>query len=114
MVLFGTYFWYPEWPESDVDLVPLPQCDGPKLKPFDFQGPQEIEFLECIGDGSHSYVFKVKILGQIYALKLFKFVPGFYWMGPGYLDADPDRESLSAFYNYAEPFRCECRAYGRL
>lgn len=25
-----------------------------------------------------------------------------------------DREALSAFYDYAEPFNCECRAFGRL
>ncbi|KAI1780196.1 kinetochore Sim4 complex subunit FTA2-domain-containing protein [Hypoxylon cercidicola] len=35
-------------------------------------------------------------------------------MGPP-ADADHnDRELLSAFYNYSEPFSCECRAFGRL
>lgn len=61
---------FPDWPESDADLVPLPECPGPKLKPFDFQGPQKIEFLGHIGEGSHAQVFKVRILGQIYALKV--------------------------------------------
>jgi hypothetical protein len=61
---------YPERPQSDADLVPLPQCDGPKLKAFDFQGPQQIEFLDYLGSGTHAIVFKVKIRGQIYALKL--------------------------------------------
>jgi hypothetical protein len=61
---------YPDWPRSEADLVPLPRCDGPKLEPFDFKGPQQIEFLEYLGDGLHSQVLKVKILGQIYALKL--------------------------------------------
>jgi hypothetical protein len=61
---------YPDWPESPSDLVPLPLCEGPKLEPFDFQGPQKIDFLQHIGEGSHSHVFKVEILGQIYALKL--------------------------------------------
>jgi hypothetical protein len=61
---------YPEWPQSSADLVPLPLCDGPKLNPFDFQGPQKIDFLEHLGEGQHSHVFKVQILGQIYALKL--------------------------------------------
>lgn len=61
---------YPDWPRSDADLVPLPKCDGPKLKPFNFQGPQKIEFLEYLGEGTHAHVVKVKILGQIYALKL--------------------------------------------
>lgn len=61
---------YPDWPESDEDLIPLPECPGPKLKPFDFQGPQNIEFLEIAGEGLHAMVFKVRILGNIYALKV--------------------------------------------
>lgn len=62
---------YPDWPASDADLVPLPQCPGPKLPPFDFRGsPQQIEFLELVGEGLHAYVFKVRIFGQIYALKV--------------------------------------------
>jgi hypothetical protein len=61
---------YPDWPESAADLVPLPRVNGPKLAPFDFRGPQKIEFLEHLGEGTHSHVLKVRILGQIYALKL--------------------------------------------
>ncbi|KAK7428378.1 hypothetical protein QQZ08_005135 [Neonectria magnoliae] len=61
---------YPDWPLSSADLVPLPRCDGPKLKPFDFQGAQAIEFLDYLGEGLHAYAFKVRIRGQIYALKL--------------------------------------------
>lgn len=61
---------YPAYPESPADLVPLPRCDGPKLEPFDFQGPQNIEFLEYLGAGLHSHVVKVKIRGEVYALKL--------------------------------------------
>jgi hypothetical protein len=61
---------YPDWPSSLADLVPLPLRDGPKLKPFDFNGPQQIEFLEYLGQGSHSDVLKVKILEKLYALKL--------------------------------------------
>ncbi len=61
---------YPDWPESDADLVPQPSCDGPKLKAFDFRGPQKIEFLSYLGEGAHSYVMEVKIRGQAYALKL--------------------------------------------
>lgn len=51
-------------------LVPLPQCPRPKLKPFDFQGPQAIEFIDLLGRGVHSEVYRVKIFGQMYALKL--------------------------------------------
>ena len=61
---------YPDWPESPADMVPLPLCEGPKLKAFDFGGPQKIEFLEYLGKGLHSHVVKVKIHNKIYALKL--------------------------------------------
>ncbi|MBE3043291.1 hypothetical protein IMZ48_12115 [Candidatus Bathyarchaeota archaeon] len=61
---------YPDLPESPADLVPLPLCDGPKLKPFDFHGPQKIKFLEYIGEGGHSHVYKIEIMGKLYALKL--------------------------------------------
>ncbi|KAI0386000.1 kinetochore Sim4 complex subunit FTA2-domain-containing protein [Hypomontagnella monticulosa] len=105
---------YPDWPRSSEDLVPLPLCDGPKLKPFDFQGAQKIEFLEYIGEGLHAHVFKVQIRGQTYALKLFRFLYDHNWLGPA-SDTDPDdRALMSAFYDYAEPFSCECRAFGRL
>lgn len=61
---------YPDWPESDADLVPLPECPGPKLQPFNFQGQQKMEFLGLLGEGSHAVVVKARILGQIYALKV--------------------------------------------
>lgn len=64
---------YPDWPRSVEDLVPLPQCEGPKLPAFDFKGPQEIKFLDLLGEGQHSYVFKVDILGCEYALKLVRY-----------------------------------------
>ena len=50
-------------------LVPLPLVDGPKLNPLDFKGVQNIEFLGSLGAGAHSEVFKVKILGGLYAVK---------------------------------------------
>ncbi|KAI1735542.1 kinetochore Sim4 complex subunit FTA2-domain-containing protein [Xylaria scruposa] len=105
---------YPDWPRSDADLVPLPHCDGPKLQPFDFGGPQAIEFLEYIGEGLHAHVFKVAIRGQIYALKLFRFVFDRDWRSPKGRWGRDDRELMSAFYDYSEPFSCECRAFGRL
>lgn len=61
---------FPFLPESSADLVPLPLCEGPKLKPFAFQDQQNIEFLEYLGAGAHSYVWKVKMDGSIYALKM--------------------------------------------
>ncbi|KJK93717.1 hypothetical protein H633G_02397 [Metarhizium anisopliae BRIP 53284] len=118
---------YPDWPESEADLVPLPQAstsvDGPKLPPFDFQGPQAIKFIEHMGEGLHSHVFKVEILGQLYALKLFRFPNDCDWEGLPECgtkefeelgEGQEYRELYSALYNYAEPFTCECRAYGRI
>lgn len=61
---------YPNLPKSVDDLKPLPPFDGPKLKPFNFHGPQQIEFLDRVGEGLHAIVFKIKIADQIYALKL--------------------------------------------
>ncbi|TPX11788.1 uncharacterized protein E0L32_007525 [Thyridium curvatum] len=106
---------YPDWPEPGVDLEPLPRVDGPKLGPFDFKGPQRIEFLEYLGSGQHSHVFKVQILGTVYALKLFRFTYIYDWIGPGprHTELD-DIEAVSAFYQYSEPFSAECRAFGRL
>ncbi|KAH7134040.1 kinetochore Sim4 complex subunit FTA2-domain-containing protein [Dactylonectria macrodidyma] len=104
---------YPDWPEH-VPLQPQPRCIGPKLKPFDFQGPQKIEFLEYLGEGLHSHVVKVKVHGQIYALKLFKFCPDDDWMGPSGRNDSEDLLTMAAFSSFSEPFNAECRAYGRL
>ncbi|KID83196.1 hypothetical protein MAJ_11326, partial [Metarhizium majus ARSEF 297] len=105
---------HPDWPESDADLVPLPQCLGPKLKPFDFLGPQKINFLEYLGQGLHSFVFKVEILGHIYALKLFRFDYVDEWIGTAETFDKNDTIALNVMYNYSEAFNCECRSFGRL
>ncbi|KAI1074296.1 kinetochore Sim4 complex subunit FTA2-domain-containing protein [Whalleya microplaca] len=105
---------YPDWPECAADLGPLPQCPGPKLGPFDFQGPQKIEFLEILGEGLHAIVFKVRILGQVYALKVFRWIYDYNWRGFGNFINHENPEGLSALYNYTEPFNAECRAFGRL
>ncbi|EGX88245.1 hypothetical protein CCM_08288 [Cordyceps militaris CM01] len=107
---------YPEWPKSAADLTPLPLCPGPTLPPFDFKGWQDIEFLEYLGDGAHAHVFKVRLLGKIYALKLFRFIFDEDWPSPAEERGDliEDAELLKPFYHYAEPFSAECRAFGRL
>ncbi|KAK1834584.1 kinetochore Sim4 complex subunit FTA2-domain-containing protein [Podospora conica] len=105
---------YPDWPRSKADLVPLPLCDGPKLKAFDFKGKQQIEFLEYLGEGLHAHVFKVRIRRKIYALKLFRFLYEKTWLEHTEDTDLKDRSLMSAFYNYSEPFSCECRAFGRL
>ncbi|KAK3395000.1 kinetochore Sim4 complex subunit FTA2-domain-containing protein [Podospora didyma] len=105
---------YTDWPKSAADLLPLPDCDGPKLRPFDFRGQQNIQFLEHIGDGAHADVFRVNIGGQIYALKVFRFGIEDRWMAPEHKSDYDSPEAARAFYNYSEPFCAECRAYGRL
>ncbi|KAF4952676.1 hypothetical protein FGADI_6566 [Fusarium gaditjirri] len=105
---------YPERPQSVADLVPLPQGNGPNLKAFDFQGPQQIDFLDHLGSGTHSIVFRVKIKGRIYALKLFRFPSDECWVSPADENSWDNLNALSTFYPYSEPFSCECRAFGRL
>ncbi|KAI0469797.1 hypothetical protein GGR56DRAFT_668438 [Xylariaceae sp. FL0804] len=61
-----------------------------KLCPFGFQGQQVSDFL-------------VRIFGREYALNLFRCPV-----------QSEDREAMSPFYGYSEPFRRECRAFGRL
>lgn len=53
-------------------LPPLPAHPGPSLRPFDFKDVKKahIEFLEYIGHGAHSRVYKVRIDGKLYALKV--------------------------------------------
>lgn len=49
---------------------PLPWCEGPKLEPFDIQGPsQTIVFKAHLASAVHSHVFEVSITGATYALK---------------------------------------------
>ncbi|TWU71825.1 hypothetical protein ED733_001846 [Metarhizium rileyi] len=127
---------YPDWPDSAADLVPLPQCIGPKLNPFDFHGPQKIIFREYIGEGRHSFVFKVEIHGNMYALKLvskellsaftciimnktltpwqFRFDYVRDWIGIADEFDEKDITAAATMYNYSEPFSCECRSFGRL
>lgn len=105
---------YPSWPRSDADLVPLPQCEGPKLKPFDFGGPQRIDFLGLLGEGLHGIVFRVRMRGQLYALKLFRFCSDDDWHSPAGNANINDRAMWTAFAQHAEPFNAECRAFGRL
>ncbi|KAL8343772.1 hypothetical protein RB601_004337, partial [Gaeumannomyces tritici] len=105
---------YPDWPRSDADLVPLPRCEGPKLKAFDFGGPQRIEFLQLLGDGAHGIVFKVKMRHRHYALKLFRFCYEDEWPCMIRESNIDDRAALTAFAQHSEPFYAECRAFARL
>ena len=124
---------YPDWPQKPSQLAPLPNCEGPKLRPFDYRGPQKVKFLDHLGEGLHAHVFKVEIKKRMYALKLvsiqqsvrerdshqitypqFRFVYDDDWLGPADYTPSHDLEAMSAFSNYSEPFNAECRAFGRL
>ena len=52
--------------------LPLPRVRGPKLKPFRGTASADIEFIEFIGSDKDldSKVWKVRIDGKIYALKI--------------------------------------------
>ncbi|KAH9897185.1 kinetochore Sim4 complex subunit FTA2-domain-containing protein [Xylariomycetidae sp. FL2044] len=101
-------------------MAELPSCEGPKLHPFSSEEDEiHIEFDCQLGEGIHSYVWKVSINSQIYALKLFKF---FDWE-----ELFPEGEGIAEFetqgfngitvddvINHMDPFFSECRVYGRL
>lgn len=62
----------------------LPPCDGPKLGMF-AHSRAPIEWLGLLPkstpeseSGSQGYVFKVKILSDVYALKVVRFIPLLY------------------------------------
>lgn len=48
----------------------LPPIPGPKIGPFPLKRPTDLTFLETLGDGLHSAVYKVEISGKLYALKV--------------------------------------------
>ena len=60
----------------------LPRIKGPKLRRFKEGHYKKIEYLELLSkfddeeqlpDGDHGYVFKVRIDGELYALKIVHF-----------------------------------------
>lgn len=62
---------------------PLPQCQGPKLKPFPHR-KSKVDFIRLLSDsestggiesGGHAHVFEVSIEGETYALKVVSYTP---------------------------------------
>ncbi|KAK8084819.1 hypothetical protein PG997_006090 [Apiospora hydei] len=111
-------------------MAALPRVNGPKLIPFGKSAGErcDIGFIKQLGEGSSGYVWKVRIDGDVYALKMRADVAQFKC--PGY---DPDHyEELLDFLKqcrdlkeacgYTEAdineeksqFSRESRAYGRL
>lgn len=48
----------------------LPPIPGPKINQFTVDGSIDLVFLQKLGDGSDSSVYKVEISGQVYSLKV--------------------------------------------
>ncbi|KUI60277.1 hypothetical protein VP1G_07510 [Cytospora mali] len=82
----------------------LPQVPGPKLAPFTPTAYAEINFMKPLGSSKdqEGHVWKVKINGRDYALK----------MVTQYLARRLAKPQL--YIDYFDPFNCECRVYGRL
>lgn len=108
---------------------PLPWLNGPKLEPFRFrdENQRKIRFLDHLGGGLHSEVFRASIDGSIYAVKLvcirLPFGSRAVLTGPLVPFVHPTllvqpnllREgwvSVDDVINQNDPFHCECRAYG--
>lgn len=115
---------------------PLPEVEGPRLPPF--PNHHTIEFLQYLGYGLTAHVFKARINGQIYALKVvrifktssrsilachapvthnasrqFKYEKIYsYWIKVS--DEYRDKVDLDLLTAHMHPFYSECRAYGRL
>ncbi|RKL47714.1 hypothetical protein BFJ72_g1945 [Fusarium proliferatum] len=100
-------------------LKPLPDCEGPKLEPFehDFEG-DDVEFLKILEPdfAAHSKIIKTRIGDKIYSLKFF------VWEEPfaqppytsTYSDSRMPNECCKGFCYHFTPFENECRAFGRL
>ncbi|KAK8039463.1 hypothetical protein PG993_007874 [Apiospora rasikravindrae] len=77
----------------------------PRLHPFDTGGePLVLDFIKKLGEGIHAHVWKVRINGELYALKLDSAPEGLW-------DAF---DSDEAGWPYFHAFPSECRAFARL
>ncbi|KAJ9493583.1 hypothetical protein H2202_010931 [Exophiala xenobiotica] len=100
----------------------LPRIKGPKLRRFNDGHYKRIEYLVLLGrsndegqlpSGDHGYVFRVRIDGELYALKIFRF----FDLGEALVTLDPagrSRVSQEDIEGQTDPFYAECRAYGRI
>ncbi len=124
---------------APIDLFDeLPRVDGPKLGRFNGGNYKRIEYLELLGRssdqgqytiGDHGYVFKVRIDGELYALKVASLrIPiTRYKLTVVSFDSMTYRKPLTMLdpagrscvsqidvEGQCDPFYAECRAYGRI
>jgi hypothetical protein len=107
----------------------LPRIKGPKLRRFKDGHYKRIEYLELLGRSDHSYVFRVQIDGEPYALKIVRLGTSttcwktdccqfrFFDLGETLAMLDPagrSRVSWEDIEGQKDPFYAECRAYGRI
>ncbi|KAF2179630.1 hypothetical protein K469DRAFT_693878 [Zopfia rhizophila CBS 207.26] len=100
----------------------LPRIRGTKLRRFKDGHYKRIEYLELLGrsddeeqlpNGDHGYVFRVRIDGELYALKIFRF----FDLGEALVTLDPagrSQVSREDIEGQKDPFYAECRAYRRI
>ncbi|KAH6842894.1 kinetochore Sim4 complex subunit FTA2-domain-containing protein [Chaetomium sp. MPI-CAGE-AT-0009] len=103
-------------PSSDPPKA-LPQVPGPKLAPFTPTAYADIEFIEELGNPAvdmDAYVWKVRINGTDYALKIFRFhsAAGLQTTMGGWVYHP--LASAQLYIDYFDPSNAECRVYGRL
>ncbi|KAH9906648.1 kinetochore Sim4 complex subunit FTA2-domain-containing protein [Xylariomycetidae sp. FL2044] len=101
-------------PAASPPLPDLPLCKGPKMHPFNNGRPTDIEFLSQLAQTDRSYVWKVRILGNIYALKMFKFFHSSRFGIHLSIAAKEKGYTYEDVHNQSEHFNAECRAFGRL
>ncbi|KAF5724217.1 pectate lyase c [Fusarium mundagurra] len=100
-------------------LKPLPDCEGPKLEPFehDFEG-DDVEFLKILEPvcSAHSKIIKTRIGDKIYSIKFFVWEE--FFAQPPYTSVyDYNKrpyETCKGLVYHFTPFENECRAFGRL
>ncbi|KAF5539228.1 hypothetical protein FPHYL_12300 [Fusarium phyllophilum] len=100
-------------------LKSLPDCEGPKLEPFehDFEG-DDVEFLKILEPdcAAHSKIIKTRIGDKIYSIKFFVWED--FFAQPPYTSVyDYNKrpyETCKGLLYHFTPFENECRAFGRL
>ncbi|KAF4426167.1 hypothetical protein F53441_14135 [Fusarium austroafricanum] len=103
---------------SQSAALELPPCEGPKLNIFEHH-KSKIQWLGRLDNedenvtSSEGYIFRARIRGREYAIKVFKFfnpMSDEYFWGPMLGEDTP----LDTAAYYTDPFYAECRAYGLL
>lgn len=96
----------------ELILTFIPQ--GPKLGKFKNGQHGTVQFVKGLGSGAHSHVWKVKIDGHTYALKMFRHIRAEEENAVSPARLERFGIDLQLLNDQLTPFNCEARAYGRL